>query len=92
MRVHMAEIGHPIIGDGKYGGSGQENLGDGWGAQLGGDISRKLHLHARYISFQHPATRKIVSFTAELPRHMLETWSTFQWSFKDVPNDPFEAV
>ncbi len=92
LRVHMAEIGHPIIGDGKYGGSGQENLGDGWGAQLGGDISRKLHLHARYISFQHPATRKIVSFTAELPRHMLETWSTFQWSFKDVPNDPFEAV
>ena len=32
LRAHMAEIGHPIIGDGKYGGSGQENLGDGWGA------------------------------------------------------------
>ncbi|MEP0564049.1 MAG: RluA family pseudouridine synthase, partial [Paracoccaceae bacterium] len=30
LRAHMAEIGHPIIGDGKYGGSGQENLGDGW--------------------------------------------------------------
>ena len=41
LRAHMVEIGHPIIGDGKYGGSGQENLGDGWGAQLGGDISRK---------------------------------------------------
>jgi 23S rRNA pseudouridine955/2504/2580 synthase len=47
LRAHMAEIGHPIVGDGKYGGSGQENLGDGWGAQLGGEISRKLHLHAR---------------------------------------------
>ncbi len=54
LRAHMAEIGHPIIGDGKYGGSGQENLGDGWGAQLGGDISKKLHLHARSISFDHP--------------------------------------
>jgi 23S rRNA pseudouridine955/2504/2580 synthase len=32
LRAHMAEIGHPILGDGKYGGSGQENLGDGWGA------------------------------------------------------------
>jgi 23S rRNA pseudouridine955/2504/2580 synthase len=49
LRAHMAEIGHPIVGDGKYGGSGQENLGDGWGAQLGGEISRKLHLHARQI-------------------------------------------
>ena len=39
LRAHMAEIGHPIVGDGKYGGSGQENLGDGWGAQLGGEIS-----------------------------------------------------
>jgi 23S rRNA pseudouridine955/2504/2580 synthase len=47
----MAETGHPIVGDGKYGGSGQENLGDGWGAQLGGEISRKLHLHARMIRF-----------------------------------------
>ena len=36
LRAHMAEIGHPIVGDGKYGGSGQENQGDGWGAQLGG--------------------------------------------------------
>ena len=45
LRAHMAELGHPIVGDGKYGGSGQENLGDGWGAQLGGEISRKLHLH-----------------------------------------------
>ena len=27
LRAHMAEIGHPIMGDGKYGGSGQENAG-----------------------------------------------------------------
>ena len=38
LRAHMAEIGHPIVGDGKYGGSAQENLGEGWGAQLGGEI------------------------------------------------------
>ena len=50
LRAHMAGMGHPIIGDGKYGGSGQENLGDGWGAQLGGIISKKLHLHARSLS------------------------------------------
>ena len=30
LRAHMAEIGHPIVGDGKYGGGEQENMGDGW--------------------------------------------------------------
>jgi 23S rRNA pseudouridine955/2504/2580 synthase len=89
LRAHMAEIGHPIVGDGKYGGSGQENLGDGWGAQLGGEISRKLHLHARSISFEHPITGKRITLTAPLPDHMMRTWSTVGWSAADVPADPF---
>jgi 23S rRNA pseudouridine955/2504/2580 synthase len=89
LRAHMAEIGHPIVGDGKYGGSGQENLGDGWGAQLGGEISRKLHLHARSISFDHPVTGKRITLTAPLPDHMKRTWKTLGWSEADVPADPF---
>ena len=90
LRAHMSELGHPIIGDGKYGGSGQENLGDGWGAQLGGEISRKLHLHARSLSFTHPVTQKQIELTADLPEHMQRTWNTFQWRAWDVPVDPFE--
>lgn len=90
LRAHMAELGHPIIGDGKYGGSGQENLGDGWGAQLGGEISRKLHLHARSISFDHPVTGARVTITAPLPEHMQRTWKDFDWRAADVPEDPFE--
>lgn len=89
LRAHMAELGHPIIGDGKYGGSGQENLGDGWGAQLGGEISRKLHLHARSISFQHPVTDRPVTLTAPLPEHMARSWQMLGWSENDVPADPF---
>lgn len=89
LRAHMAELGHPIVGDGKYGGSGQENLGDGWGAQLGGEISRKLHLHARSISFDHPITRKRVTLTAPLPDHMQRTWKSLGWHENDVPDDPF---
>jgi 23S rRNA pseudouridine955/2504/2580 synthase len=92
LRAHMAEMGHPIIGDGKYGGSGQENLGDGWGAQLGGEISRKLHLHARQISFDHPVTGKRITLTAPLPDHMKRTWKTLGWSEADVPADPFEDI
>ncbi len=90
LRAHMAEIGHPIAGDGKYGGSGQENPGDGWGAQLGGDISRKLHLHARSISFDHPITGKRITVTAPLPAHMARSWKTFGWTEADAAADPFE--
>ena len=89
LRAHMAEIGHPILGDGKYGGSSQENMGDGWGAQVGGDLSRKLHLHARSITIEHPITKKTMTFTAPLPQHMARTWKTFGWHEDDVPADPF---
>ena len=68
LRAHMAAIGHPVVGDGKYGGSGQENLGEGWGAQLGGGVSRKLHLHARSLTFTHPVTGERATLTADLSR------------------------
>jgi 23S rRNA pseudouridine955/2504/2580 synthase len=92
LRAHMAEIGHPIVGDGKYGGSGQENLGDGWGAKLGGIISSKLHLHARTMRFEHPVTREIVTISAPLPEHMARTFETFGWTEDLAAEDPFEAL
>ncbi|WP_339696786.1 RluA family pseudouridine synthase [Celeribacter baekdonensis] len=92
LRAHMAEIGHPIIGDGKYGGSGQENLGDGWGAQLGGIISKKLHLHARSLTFEHPVTHKVITVTAPLPEHMRNSWDTFGWTDDLAAADPFESL
>ncbi|MGZ2256291.1 RluA family pseudouridine synthase [Roseobacter sp. A03A-229] len=92
LRAHMAEIGHPIAGDGKYGGSGQENMGDGWGAQLGGIISKKLHLHARMMRFEQPETGKIITVTAPLPEHMAQSWETFGWTEDLAAEDPFEAL
>ncbi len=92
LRAHMAEIGHPIAGDGKYGGSGAENMGDGWGAQVGGDMSRKLHLHARMLTVQHPITKTEMTFTAPLPEHMARTWALMDWKEGDVPADPFETI
>ncbi|WP_176590759.1 RluA family pseudouridine synthase [Sphingobium sp. EM0848] len=59
LRVHMAAIGHPIVGDGKYGGKE---------AFLSGTISRKMHLHARRIRVDHPDGDR-VDVRAELPDH-----------------------
>ncbi len=91
LRAHMAEIGHPIAGDGKYGGSEAGNAGDGWGATVGGDVSRKLHLHARMLKVEHPITKELMTFTAPLPDHMARTWKTLDWKEDDVPADPFEV-
>jgi 23S rRNA pseudouridine955/2504/2580 synthase len=66
LRAHMAAIGHPIVGDAKYGGAE---------AFLTGGISRKLHLHARRIRIDAPDGRKI-DVTAELPPHFAETLAT----------------
>ena len=63
LRVHMSAIGHPIVGDGKYGGQA---------AFLTGGISRKMHLHARRIRVDHPDEGRI-DVTAELPTHFAES-------------------
>jgi 23S rRNA pseudouridine955/2504/2580 synthase len=63
LRVHMAAIGHPIVGDGKYG--GQE-------AFLTGGISRKMHLHARRLRVDHPDGSKL-DVSADPPRHFVES-------------------
>ncbi|WP_066593484.1 RluA family pseudouridine synthase [Sphingomonas pruni] len=63
LRVHMAAIGHPIVGDGKYGGPE---------AFLSGGISRKMHLHSRRIAVDHPDGGKI-DVEAELPTHFAES-------------------
>ncbi|UWR00213.1 RluA family pseudouridine synthase [Rhodobacteraceae bacterium S2214] len=89
LRAHMAEIGHPIVGDGKYGGSEQENLGDGWGAGMGSEIGRKMHLHARSLKIEHPTTGAVMDFIAPLPEHMQKTWDFVGWKVSHAPADPF---
>jgi 23S rRNA pseudouridine955/2504/2580 synthase len=63
LRVHMAAIGHPIVGDGKYGGKD---------AFLTGSISRKLHLHSRRIRVDHP-DGGVLDISAELPEHFQQS-------------------
>jgi 23S rRNA pseudouridine955/2504/2580 synthase len=58
---------------------------------LGGDISKKMHLHARHLRLEHPVTKAMLSFTAPLPEHMQWTWDQMQWDPRDVELDPFEG-
>ena len=68
LRAHMAAIGHPVVGDGKYG--GRE-------AHPGGEIDSSLHLHARKIEFANPSGNGRLKIMAELPDHMRKTWGLF---------------
>jgi 23S rRNA pseudouridine955/2504/2580 synthase len=84
LRVHMAAIGHPIVGDGKYGGPA---------AFLTGGISRKMHLHARRIRVDHPDGGAI-DVTAELPTHFAESLSLLgfeEMSGNFLPDDSEKA-
>ena len=53
IRVHLAGIGHPVVGDRKYG--------------RNDDAFTHLALHARSISFQHPYSGEQLAFTAKVP-------------------------
>jgi len=80
LRAHMAIIGHPILGDEKY--PSETDIPEG--------IERRLHLHARRISFSHPSGEGVVDVTAPLPPHMEHAFATFGFSPKG--GDQADAV
>lgn len=86
LRAHAALIGHPIVGDGKYGGER---------AFLTGSVSRKLHLHARAIDIPHPeGGKRRIRVSAPLATHMRQTWDLLGFD-PDDRRDPlaeFEAA
>lgn len=69
LRVHMAYLGTPIAGDGKYGDPEKT---------LQGQVSRKLHLHARAIEIPHPNGGLLRVF-APLPKHMQDSFDFFEF-------------
>ena len=74
LRIHAAAIGHPIVGDDKYGGKPE-----------GLPVKDMLHLHARAIKIEVFSGRPI-EIIAPLPSHMSETFEFFGFSEKDSPS------
>ncbi|HZM36694.1 MAG TPA: RluA family pseudouridine synthase [Burkholderiales bacterium] len=57
IRVHLAHVGHPILGDDKYGGEAKRR-------------APRLLLHAGRLAFRHPATGEPVKLDSPLPADM----------------------
>ena len=78
IRVHLASLGTPIVGDFKYGGTD---------ARAKGEIADKLHLHARSIDIGRPDGGRLQA-TAPLPPHMVKSWTLLGFD-PDDRRDPF---
>ena len=71
IRVHMASIGHPIIGDATYGRARPERRRrlEALGVDVG-NLARRQALHARILGFRHPVTGQHLYFERDFPSDM----------------------
>lgn len=74
LRVHCESLGTPILGDPRYGSKIPHPSG----------FMKRLHLHARELTFPHPAGGTL-SVAAPLPAHMIETFRMLGFVIKATP-------
>ena len=66
IRVHLAAIGHPVLGDELYGGRTSFN------------IENRLALHAQMLTFLHPKTKNLMNFESPLPAELTSMKAAFR--------------
>jgi len=66
IRVHMAHIGHALVGDPLYAGNQWRNLADPRARSACRGFERQA-LHAWRLEFAHPVTKEVVGFEAPVP-------------------------
>ncbi len=82
LRVHCAALGHPILGDGKYGGKEAFPRIEG--------LPGQLLLHARSIALPDPLTGTTLRVVAPLPAQMLQAWQALGFNPEARRGDPFD--
>jgi 23S rRNA pseudouridine1911/1915/1917 synthase len=70
IRVHMAHIGHPIVGDPAYGGRKRTPRGASAALIAALDAFQRQALHAARLELEHPLNGRLVSWEAPLPEDM----------------------
>ena len=76
IRVHLADAGHPVLGDARYGGGpsrarGFHGPGLAWAREAAGHAGRQA-LHARALEFDHPRTGERLRIESPLPADLVE--------------------
>lgn len=57
VRVHLSEMGYPLVGDRRYGADAK--------------VIRRIRLHACYLGFTHPVTGRFVEFESPMPQEFM---------------------
>lgn len=65
IRVHLAEAGHPIVGDRRYGKDKKK--------------FKRMALHAQYLSFKHPHSGNELSFSGNVPSFISDLVGGYEW-------------
>ena len=87
LRAHAEAIGHPIVGDPKYGLAAGDARAHDPNRSIPSGVERKLHLLARRLVLPHPRGGTI-DVTAPLPPHMHASWELFGFDARQF--DPIE--
>ena len=87
IRVHLASVGHPLLGDQTYGRRRKDGSVDDPKARNGVKRLRRQALHAHRLTFHHPKSGERVQFLSPIPPDMEEVLDLLR-SFKKPPSPP----
>ncbi|MCK5720957.1 MAG: 23S rRNA pseudouridine(1911/1915/1917) synthase RluD [Gammaproteobacteria bacterium] len=87
IRVHMAHIGHPLLGDPVYGGRFQlpARCDDAFEQVL--RKFRRQALHARHLGLIHPATNEFIEWDVEMPQDMITLQDALRLDLENNKDD-----
>ena len=94
IRAHMKNIGHPLFGDERYGGTeilrGQRSSTYKAFIQNCFKVCNRQALHAKTLGFVHPTTGRQMDFTSDLPNDMQQLLNKWSIYVHGTNNDTFE--
>jgi 23S rRNA pseudouridine1911/1915/1917 synthase len=85
IRVHMAHIDHPIVGDPVYGGRKRTPRGASAALISALNAFQRQALHAARLELEHPVDGRLVSWESPVPRDMTELVAALEADMRSIP-------